>query len=229
EASSYSSALQGEPICRFAYFARHETVASQLPLESDICVRRLEKLNQSFYTRSRNNRIHSSSRNEHRGAIEIVSLRWLVDEHRPKEDCRLDDSGVYEHRCGGDVGTIGIPQCEDTIRIKPVGNHRRANEPRQLLGARAHFLRIEHALGESPEETWRSILQNISAGTQYGGAGRDCLADANEIVLVAAGAMQYEERLSGAGILRGHKAMNESEIFGHALGPRSWSGEGMLG
>ena len=77
---------------------------------------------------------------------------------------------------------------------------------------------------ESLEETWSSILQNIAARAQYGSARRDCLTDADEIVLVTAGAMQYDERFAGAGICRGHETVDESEIFGHALGPRSSSG-----
>jgi hypothetical protein len=31
ETSSYTRALQGEPVRRFTYFARHQIVASQLP------------------------------------------------------------------------------------------------------------------------------------------------------------------------------------------------------
>ena len=39
EASSYSGALQGEPVRCFAHFARHQIVARRLPLESHFRVR----------------------------------------------------------------------------------------------------------------------------------------------------------------------------------------------
>jgi hypothetical protein len=42
EASLYARALQGEPLRRFAHFARRQIVASQLPLESHFRVRLLE-------------------------------------------------------------------------------------------------------------------------------------------------------------------------------------------
>ena len=61
ETSSYTGALLGEPIGRFAYFARHEIMANQLPFEGDFGVRRLEKLGQSFDARGRNDGIHAPS------------------------------------------------------------------------------------------------------------------------------------------------------------------------
>ena len=42
EASSYTGALQGEPVRCFAHFARHQIVASRLPLESHFRVRGFE-------------------------------------------------------------------------------------------------------------------------------------------------------------------------------------------
>ena len=37
ETSSYPCALQGEPVRRFAHFARHQIMASQLPFERNFC------------------------------------------------------------------------------------------------------------------------------------------------------------------------------------------------
>jgi hypothetical protein len=39
QASSYASALQGEPLGGFTHLAGHETVAGELPFERDIGVR----------------------------------------------------------------------------------------------------------------------------------------------------------------------------------------------
>src|SRR4029077_7884797 len=104
-----------------------------------------------------------------------------------------------------------------------------ANESRQLLGARTHLLRVEHSLGKTPEETRRPVLQNVAARAQNGGARSDRLSDADEIILVSTSTVEYDERLAGSRILRGHEAMNESQIVSHALGPCSSSGAWMLG
>ena len=97
QASSYSCALQGEPFCSLANFARHQAVSGELPLEGYIRVRGLEKGYKPLDTRSRHDRIHASGGNEHCGATEIPLLSGLVNEHRPQQNRSLQYSRLYQH------------------------------------------------------------------------------------------------------------------------------------
>ena len=64
---------------------------------------------------------------------------------------------------------------EDPLWVKTIGDDRAANETGELFGARTYFLRIEDAFREALEESGRSVLQNVAARTDDGGAWSDRL------------------------------------------------------
>ena len=53
---------------------------------------------------------------------------------------------------------------------------------------------IEYAFRDPPEETRHPALEHVAPRTQERRAGREHLAERDEIVLVAAGAVQHQER-----------------------------------
>ena len=88
-----------------------------------------------------------------------------------------------------------------------------------LAIAAAHVGLAQHALGEASKKTGCSILENVAARAQDCGTGRYRLADSDEVVFVAAGSVQNDQRFSGRRIFGGHEAVDEAKVFSHALGP----------
>jgi hypothetical protein len=56
---------------------------------------------------------------------------------------------------------------------------------------------VEHPLGEALEKARRAALEHIAARAQQRGAGRELAADREQIVFVAAGAMEQQQRRGG--------------------------------
>ena len=112
-----------------------------------------EAATSSFDAGRRNDRVDTTGRNEDRGAAQVVLLFGLVHEHGTQEDRALHQSRLDEHDGRGDVGAVRVAKREDALRIEPVRSDRGANELRQLLSARTHFLRIEYPLGQTAEES----------------------------------------------------------------------------
>src|SRR5205823_4335558 len=104
-----------------------------------------------------------------------------------------------------------------------------ADETSQLVGAGSDFFRIEYALGKAAEKSRRAVFQNVAAWAEDRCTGSDCLTDTDEIVLVASRTVKDEKRLPGCRVSSGLEAVDEAEIFRHALGPRSSRGMRMFG
>ena len=153
----------------------------------------------------------------------------LIDEHWPQQNRALQYSGLGQHHGGSNVGTIGVAEREYAAGVEAVGDGRRANEASELLSSRPHFPGIEYTFRYPSKKSRRTVLQHISARAQDRGAGSNGLTDTDQIVFVAARAMENEESLTRSGIRCRHETVNEAKIFGHALGPRSSSGMRMLG
>ena len=94
-----------------------------------------------------------------------------------------------------------------TIRGKPDGRETRGIEAvvcgggREKIGERLGALRylggVEYALGEAREETARATFAHIAARTQQRGTGRKRAAEAEQVALVAPGAVQQQKRWRG--------------------------------
>src|SRR6202035_755233 len=104
-------------------------------------------------------------------------------------------------------GPVRVAKRVDPGRIQIVLRDCRANETGQLLGLRAHFLRIKHALGQTLEEAMRAIFSDIAARAQDGGARSYCLADSYQIVLVAPGSVENYQCFPRCRVLCGHEAV----------------------
>jgi hypothetical protein len=56
---------------------------------------------------------------------------------------------------------------------------------------------IEHSLGEATEKARLAVLQDITPRAEQRGTGREFLSKWNQIILVAAGAVQEQQRRGG--------------------------------
>ena len=95
--------------------------------------------------------------------------------------------------------------------VKPYFGRRARRERRQLRRGARDIRVIEHAFREAAEETRRAALEHVTARAQQRGAGCDHPAEREEIGLVAAGAVQQEER-GRARHGRGLEAMDVAEL-----------------
>src|SRR5450755_1977803 len=118
----------------------------------------------------------------------------LEGDHRAEENRTRKERRAGEHHAGGDVRAVGEAHRDELRGIQLVLRHRAVDEANELLRAQREILEIEHALGEPLEESWCAALANGTARTEDRRAREEGLAERDEIVLVAAGAVQEEER-----------------------------------
>src|SRR6185503_14051275 len=86
---------------------------------------------------------------------------------------------------------------------------------------RFQVVEIEHALGAPPEETRHAVFGHLAARGQQSGARQQALAERDQIVLVAAGAVQQQKHRQ-TGPRRRDETMAEAEVGhdGNAKGAR---------
>ncbi len=121
---------------------------------------------------------------------------------------------MQEKRCRGDVGAVR--EADGHRRREPVFRPRLRHESGKIPRATADIRLVEHAFGEPPEEAGHPVLQDRTPRREQSGTRREGAAETDQIVLIAAGAVQQEKR-RGCGIGAGLEAVMEAgeSVDGH--------------
>ena len=113
-----------------------------------------------------------------------------------------------QSRCG-DIGAIG--ETERDGRWQAVFLAGLADEIRKFICTLAHIVLVEHALCEPSEEARHAAFQHLAARRQQGRARCDDASKINQVVFVAAGAVQQQKRRQA--LLGGRlEAVNERQF-----------------
>lgn len=113
-------------------------------------------------------------------AVELRGMRGLKREHGAEEDGAGEDVGVEEeHRGGDDFAEMTA----GALVFDEVG---------QFVGAPDEVVFVEDAGGEAAEEAGLAVLEDLSTLAEQRGTGAEKLAERDEVVLVAAGAVEQE-------------------------------------
>ena len=135
------------------------------------------------------------------GSAASISARWGSRRGGSSEhDHRADEHGAPERlraeleQRGGDVGAVGETDGGEARGVEAVAFARGGEPVGKRVGAARDFGGIEHALGEPCEKTQRAAFIHIAARTQHGRSRRDRAPDPNQIVFVAARAVQQQQR-----------------------------------
>ena len=129
--------------------------------------------------------------------LSVSDERLLRNErhHRPKQDRLGERVRRREQHAAGDVRPVREPDGDRAcVASKPYCSAAAADERDEILRARVQILEIEHALGQPAEEARRAVLEHRAARAQQARVGREHLAELNQIVLVAAGAVEQQQR-----------------------------------
>ncbi len=111
-----------------------------------------------------------------------------------------------------DVGTIG--EAERDGRRQAVSCSRLGDEGGEIVGAAAHVGFIEDAFCQTPEEARHAAFQHLTTRREQGGTRRDRPAERQQIVFIAAGAVQQEQRRAA-----GHGGRLEAMDEGQRVSP----------
>ena len=86
------------------------------------------------------------------------------------------------------------PTAMTRCRSKPYLSAAASRKSRQLFGAPVQVFHVEHSFRQTPEEARRSALHDVSAHAEQSCARQQGATERNQIALVAARAVQQEER-----------------------------------
>ena len=95
---------------------------------------------------------------------------------------------MQQQQGGGDVGTVREPDRDR--RCQAVGRSRRGHEAREVGGAAAQIVFVEHAFGQTAEEARHPVLADRAAGREQGRPWGQCTPQRQQVVFVTAGAVQ---------------------------------------
>ena len=107
-------------------------------------------------------------------------------------------SGADEQNARGDVRAVREPRRDDLARVEVVVGGRRPNERDEILRSRVKVRDVENPFGQAAEKPRRAILRDGAARTDETRVGREHLAELNEVVLVATGAMEQQQRAASS-------------------------------
>jgi len=157
-------------------------------------------------------RVARTRHDQDRPPCKIGARRLIERERGAQQDAAGERFGSQQQHCRRDIGAVRIAERDrrgDTVVLA-----RRRNEVGEIVGAPAHVVLVEHAFRQAAEEPRHAALQHLAARRQQRGAGRDRVAQRNEIVLVAAGAVQQEQRRRSRPIA-GFEAVDELRRLVH--------------
>ena len=116
----------------------------------------------------------------------------IEDHHRTEEHGAAEDGGTELEDRGRDVGAVGESDGGETSGIEAVVRRGGGDEVGEGVGAPGDLGGIETALGEPGEKAKRTVLRDVAARAEDGGAGRERAREGEEIALVAAGAVEQK-------------------------------------
>ncbi len=113
---------------------------------------------------------------------------------RVEQDGAPQDLGTQQQQGRPDVGAVREPHGDYVVGIEPVFGGGRQHEVAERVRPGDEVGHVEHALGEAPEEARHPALDHVAARAQQAGAGQQHVAERDEIVFVAARAVEEQER-----------------------------------
>ena len=201
-----------EPRASEGEFGLLEAVAGVAPFEGHVGAGVFEKDGEALGAVLRDHVVFAAGEEKDRCLVELRRLRGFEGRHGAEEDGAGESVRAEEEHRGGDVGAIGVADGDDFSEVLPGGLVR--NKVGKFVGATDEVVLVEHSGGEASEETGLAVFEDLSARAEQGGAGAEESAEGDQVVFVAAGAVEEEERGRGAGFETGE----HGNLFSHGLG-----------
>jgi len=190
--------MLGEPRLGEEEFGLLESVVGIAPFEGEVGARLFEEDGEALGAVLGDHLVVAAGEEEDGGAGELRGVRGLEGEHGAEEDGAGQDVGAEEEHRGGDVGAVRIADGDHLAEMLAGGLV--FDEVGKFVGAADEVVFVEDARGEAAEEAGLSVFEDLSARAEQGGAGTEELSEGDEVILVAAGAVEKEERGGGAGV-----------------------------
>jgi hypothetical protein len=201
--------MAGEPSVSQSEFGLFQPVAGVAPFEGEVGAGLFEEDGEALGAVLRDHLIVAAGEEEDGCVVELWRLRGLEGKHGTEEDGTGEDVGAEEEQGGGDVGAVGVADGDHLAEMLAGGLV--FDEVGEFVGAADEIVFVEDAGGEAAEETGLSVFEDLSARAEERGAGAEELAEGDEVVFVAAGAVEEEKRGGGAGFETGE----HGNLFSH--------------
>ena len=172
-----------------------ERMAGRLPLERYVRTQGRRRARRAGRDGLRNDRVVFARADEDALSGERDRLLRNERHHRAEQDRAGQRIGRRQQHARGDVRAVRESDGDDLARIEPVVRRRRRNERDEILGSRMQVSGCRTRLRPGASKEPRgAVLEDGSARTEQTRVGREHLAELNEIVLVAAGAVEQQQR-----------------------------------
>ena len=115
-------------------------------------------------------------------------------QHWSKQDRAPKFQYAEQHHRRGNVCAVGIADRDQRVLVETMFLRRRGDKIREFVRPRDDIFFIENALSQPPKKSRGAILQNFSSRTEQGRVGIDAATDREQVIFVAAGAVQQQQR-----------------------------------
>jgi len=203
--------VPAEPGLREEEFGLFQPVAGVAPFEGEGGARLFEEGGEALGAVLRDHLIVAAGEEEDRRIVELWGVWGLEGKHGTEEDGAREDVGAEEEQGGGDVGAVGVADGDHLAEMLAGGLV--FNEVGEFVGAADEIVFVEDAGGEAAEEAGLAVFEDLSTRAEQGGAGAEELAERDEVILVATGAVEEEECGGGAGM----EEVVHGSFFSHGL------------
>jgi len=199
-----------KPILGEGEFRLLESMAGVAPFEGDAGAGMFEEDGETLGVVQRDHGVVSTSEQEDGRAIELRRIRRLEGKHGTEKDGAGEDVGPEEKHRSSDVGAVGVTDGDHLTEV--VAGALVFDKVGQFVGAADEIVLVENTGGEAAEEAGLSVFEDLSARTEQGRAGTEEATEREEIVLVAAGAVEQKKR----GRCAGFEAGDHQNFFSHS-------------
>ena len=165
-----------------------------LPVERNIRAEDAQHLGEPLRMAARDDGVVLAGADVHPSALERNRLVGDEGYHWPEEDRAGKHAGRREKDAPRDVGAVRESDGHDLRGVETVLRRGAIDERDEILRTSVEILDVENTLGEPAEKACGAILENVATRAQQSRIGGEHLAQVDEIILVAARAVEQEQR-----------------------------------
>lgn len=163
-------------------------MAGLLPIEGDFRARPEEERGEARGLVSRHHFIVAARDDQHRHVAKVRRVRRVERNHGAQKDGAGQNTGAEQEHRGGDVGAVGIADGDDLPEMMAFALV--FDEIGQLMRAPDEIGFVENPGSQTTEEAELSVFVDFAARAEQRGFGADQLSQRDQVVFVAAGAVQ---------------------------------------
>lgn len=179
-----------ESVAGQSEFGLLETVAGVAPFEGEVGAGLLEERSEALRAVLGDHAVMASGEEENGSFVQLRGIGRLQREHGAEEDGAGEDIRAEQKHGRSDVGAVGIADGDNFSEM--AAGALVFDEIGQFMGAADEVVFVEDARSQAAEEAGLAVFEDLSARAEQRGAGAEEASERDEVVFVAAGAVEEE-------------------------------------